>query len=187
MKLLFLSGSSHVGSVNWKLASAAAALVKQSFGDRIEPVDLDLMQFDFPNFENAAGNDQPEGLVRLKAEFDGAGGIFMSSDEYTGTYSAVLKNAVGWLRLSDPNQRTPFDGVRVALCGTSGRGAGGMRGQPALQQFLGELGAVVMSQHLELGTSENPFDGEGRLLPKVQRQLLNGCLGKLCAPALTTA
>lgn len=180
MKLLFLSGSSQVGSANWKLASAAAAIVKQSF-DHIEPVELDLMQFDLPNFENASGNDQPAEVLRLKAEFDGTAGIFMSSDEYTGTYSAILKNAVGWLRLSDPNHRTPFDGVRVALCGISGRGVGGLRGQPALQQFLGELGAVVMSQHLELGTSESPFDGEGRLLPKAQRKLLEGCLGKLCA------
>lgn len=187
MKLLFLSGSSQVGSANWKLASAAAGLVKQSFGDRIAPVDLDLMQFDLPNFENATGNDQPEELSRLKAEFDGAGGVFMSSDEYTGAYSAVLKNAVGWLRLSEPNHRTPFDGVRVALCGISGRGVSGLRGQPALQQFLGELGAIVMSQHLELGTSESPFDGEGQLLPKVRRQLLDGCLGKLCMPALTAA
>lgn len=183
-RLLFLSGSSHIGSANWKLASAAAAIAKRSFGDHIEPVSLDLMQFDLPNFENASEHDRPEEAVRLKAAFDGVSGIFMSSDEYTGTYSAILKNAIGWLRLSDPGLRTPFDGMQVALCGTSGRGAGGLRGQPALQQLLLELGAVVISQHLELGTSDSRFDREGRLLPKAQRQLLDGCLGKLCAKAL---
>ncbi|CAM5302965.1 MAG: NAD(P)H-dependent FMN reductase [Afipia broomeae] len=183
-KLLFLSGSSHVGSVNWRLASAAAAITKQFFGNQINPVTLDLMHFDLPSFEDASENDQPEDAVRLKAEFDGVAGIFMSSDEYTGTYSAVLRNAIGWLRLSDPNLRTPFDGTQVALCGSSGRGAGGLRGQPALQQLLNELGAIVIPQHLEMGTAESPFDASGTLRPKAQKQLLEGCLGKLCGNIL---
>jgi NAD(P)H-dependent FMN reductase len=187
IKLLFLSGSSHVGSVNWKLANAAAAITKRSFGDRIDPVGLDLMQFDLPNFENASERDRPEEAARLQVAFDGVAGVFMSSDEYTGTYSAILKNAVGWLRLIGPGLRTPFDGMQIALCGVSGRGAGGLRGQPALQQLLQELGAIVISQHLEMGTTENPFDAEGQLLPKAQRQLLEGCLGKLCAKALAPA
>lgn len=187
IKLLFLSGSSHVGSANWKLANAAIAIARKSFGDRIDLAGLDLMQFDLPNFEGASEHDRPEEVFRLKSSFNGVAGIFMSSDEYTGAYSATLKNAIGWLRLVDSGHRTPFDGARVALCGTSGRGAGGLRGQPALQQFLVELGAVVISQHLELGTSESPFDGEGRLLLKAQRQLLEGCLGKLCTQALADA
>lgn len=185
IKLLFLSGSSHIGSPNWKLASAAAKIAKQSFGDRIDAVALDLMQFDLPNFEKASEQSRPEGVMRLQTEFDGAAGIFMSSDEYTGGYSTVLKNAIGWLRRSDPQFSTPFRGIRVALCATSARGAGGLRGQPALQQLLRELGALVIPQQLDLGTSESPFDREGRLLPKAQRQLLNGCLGKLCTQALS--
>lgn len=185
IKLLFISGSSHVGSANWKLASAAAAIAKQSFGDRIDAVGLDLMQFDLPNCENASGESRPEEVVRLRAAFDGVAGIFMSSDEYTGAYSAILRNAIGWLRLSDPKLSTPFHGMRVALCGTSARGVGGLRGQPALHQLLRELGALVVPQQLELGTSESPFDREARLLPKAQRQLLDGCLGKLCRQALS--
>nr|HAQ95511.1 hypothetical protein [Afipia sp.] len=187
IKLLFLSGSSHIGSANWRLASAAAVVAEQSFGDRVEPVSLDLMQFDLPNLENASEHDRPEEAVRLKAAFDSVSGVFMSSDEYTGTYSAILRNAIGWLRRCDPKLRTPLDGMQVALCGTFGRGTGGLRGQPALQQFLRELGAVVIPQHLEMVTVENPFDREGRLLPKVQKQLLDGCLGKLCAKVIAAA
>ena len=173
-----------MGSVNWRLASAAAAITKRSFGERVEPVSLDLMEFDLPNFENASGLDWPPEAIRLKAVFDGVCGVFMSSDEYTGAYSAILKNAIGWLRLSDAKLRTPFDGMQVALCAAAGRGAGGLRGQPALQQLLQELGAVVIPQRLEMGTIESPFDWEGRLSPKAQRQLLDGCLGELCAKAL---
>lgn len=125
--------------------------------------------------------------MRLRAEFDGVAGIFMSSDEYTGAYSAILKNAIGWLRRSDSELCTPFHGMPVALCATSARGAGGLRGHPALQQWLRELGAPVIPQQLDLGTSGSPFDREGRLFPKAQRQLLSGCLGKLCTQSLSAA
>ncbi|MBR0706948.1 NADPH-dependent FMN reductase [Bradyrhizobium liaoningense] len=181
MRLLFLSGSSRIGSVNWRLASAAADLALQSFADRIDVVGLDLSELDLPNCEKATGHDWPNDLARLKEAFDGVAGVFMSADEYTGSYSAILKNAIGWMRRSDPEMRTPFAGMQVALCGSATRGVGGLRGLPALRQLLRELGALVIPQHLELGTSESAFDGEGRLLPKLQRQLLDGCLGKLCA------
>lgn len=182
--LLFLSGSSNIGSTNWKLATAAATVARQTFGDRLNVVILDLTRFELPNFEKASDPPRPEEITRLKAAFGDAAGIFMSSDEYTGTYSAVLKNAIGWLRLSDPAQRTPFEGLPVALCGTSPRGAGGLRGLPALQQLLRELGALVIAQHLELGTADSPYDPDGGLSTKAQKQLLEGCLGKLCGQML---
>ena len=158
-------------------------IAKQSFGYRIDAVGLDLMQFDLPNLEKTPEDSREDEVMRLRGAFDGVTGVFMTSDEYTGAYSAVLKNAIGWLRRSDPNRCTPFQGMAVALCGTSARGVGGIRGLPALQQLLSELGARVITQHLELGTSESLFDREGRLLPKAQRLLLDGCLGELCAAA----
>lgn len=185
MKLLFLSGSSQVGSANWRLATTAADLAKRSFPDRIDPVLIDLLQFDLPNYEQGTPDTGiPADAERLRRFFDDVSGVFMSSDEYTGAYSAILKNAIGWLHLIDPNQSTPFRGMDVALCATASRGAGGLRGQPAMQQMLGELGASVMTQTLELGTSESAFDRDGRLIPKAERQLLAGSLGKLCARML---
>ncbi|MBI3699678.1 MAG: NAD(P)H-dependent oxidoreductase [Afipia sp.] len=181
MKIVFLSGSSHVGSANWKLASAAASIAKEAFGDRVDLIVLDLMEYDLPRFEAVAPNEYPVDVMRLKSLLEHANGIFVSSDEYTGAYSTIFRNAVRWLRAIDADQRTPFDGARVALCGTSGRGAGGLRGQPALQQFFLELGAeIVVSQQLEQGTLDSPFTKDGTLVPKLRKQLLEGCLTTLC-------
>jgi NAD(P)H-dependent FMN reductase len=180
MKLVFISGSSHVGSTNWKLAPAAAELAKSCFS-HVEPIGLDLTQLDLPNFEHQAPHDAPAEVATLRSLLDSAGGFFVSSDEYTGAYSAPLRNALGWLRLTDADHQTPFRGAMVALCGTAGRGAGGLRGQPALQQLFRELGATVISQQLELGSLDGPFDAAGQLLPKLSRQLRDGCLHKLCA------
>lgn len=132
------------------------------------------------------GDGTPQDATRLRRIFDNVSGVFMSSDEYTGAYSSVLKNAVGWLRLTDAGHDTPFRGLNVALCATTSRGAGGLRGQPAMQQMLCELGAHVITQTLELGTSDSAFDRDGHLVPKAERQLLRGCLGKLCGDMLET-
>jgi chromate reductase, NAD(P)H dehydrogenase (quinone) len=181
MRLIFISGSSDVGSANWKLAPAAADVAKSCF-DHVDPVVLDPTQIDLPSFEHGSLQDEPVDVTELKSLLASADGFFVSSDEYTGVYSSELRNMVGWLRLSDPNQQTPFRDAPVALCGTAGRGAGGLRGQPALQQFFRELGAFVISQPLDLGSFDGAFDPEGRLLPKVKKQLVDGCLRRLCEP-----
>lgn len=105
----------------------------------------------------------------------------MSSDEYTGAYSALLKNAIRWLSALDAESETPFRGISVALCGASSRGAGALRGQPALAQLLTELGARVISQYLEVGTAPGLFDEQGRLRQRFEQQLVDGCLSRLVA------
>lgn len=143
---------------------------------------LDPTQVDLPSFEHHGSQDMPPEVLRLKSWLNSADGFFVSSDEYTGVYSSDLRNMVGWLRLADTDQETPFRGALVALCGTAGRGAGGLRGQPALQQFFRELGATVVSQQLELGSLDGPFDAVGELAPKIRKQLVEGCLRQLCSP-----
>lgn len=183
--LLFISGSSQIGSVNWKLVAATAALAKRGYGDDIAVTTVDLLDYDIPN-RNGAVTDQaalPTGVVALRKVIADSDGIFMSSDEYTGAYSTQLKNAVGWLTQTDGDKQSLFDGKPIGLCGASIRGVGALRGLPALKQMLTELGAAVFSQHLEIGTSPNPFDSQGQLLAKVENQLLRGALGTLVAEA----
>lgn len=179
MKLIFISGSSRVGSTNWKLAPAAAEIARNTF-DNVEPIALDPTQIDLPSFEHHGSQDIPAEVMRLQTLLASADGFFVSSDEYTGVYSSVLKNMVGWLRLADKDQQTPFRGALVALCGMAGRGAGGLRGQPALQQFFRELGADTVSQQLELGSLDGPFDATGQLASRIKKQLVEGCLSRLC-------
>jgi NAD(P)H-dependent FMN reductase len=178
VSLLFLSGSSQLGSTNWRLPRAAAALAARAFAGRVTSNVLELDDLDLPTYEPEGA--VPHELNPLKQEISRADGIFMSSDEYTGAYSAMFKNAVAWLMRDTPD-KPPFGGLRVALVGTAARGAGGLRGHPALRQLLEELGAEVISQHLELGTDVGAFDREGNLLPRLEKQLVSGSLAKLVA------
>lgn len=184
-RLLFLSGSSQAGSVNWRLARAAAELAQRAFRAAVSTIVVDLADFDLPAYsvERRATPEARAVVARLKAELAACDGIFMGSDEYTGMYSTRLRTAVDWLGSDLPDGAGLFDGVVIAVCGASLRGVGGLRGQPALHQMLAEQGAIVISQQIEIGTASSPFDAEGRFLPRVERQLLGGALARLVAEA----
>lgn len=179
--LIFLSGSSQIGSVHWRLAAAVADLAAREFESAATTTVIYLKDLDLPNFSDSedAANNRPADAVALKTRLSQADGIFMSSDEYTGAYSALLKNAIRWLSAIDAEGENPFRGIPVALCGASSRGAGSLRGQPALAQRLSELGACVIPQYLEMGTAPGLFDERGRLCERFERQLIDGCLSRL--------
>jgi NAD(P)H-dependent FMN reductase len=186
VRLLFFSGSSRVGSVNARLARAAADLTRRTFGASVTMIDL--ADFHLPDYAGYKGrpDDLPGDVVRLRALLADTDGLFLSSDEYTGAYSTLFRNAVGWLMDERGGAQPLLRGKPVALCGASIGGAGALRGQPALKQFLQVVGMSVISQQLHLGTSRTPFDAQGSLLPKAETQLINGCLGALLAAATSS-
>lgn len=179
--LIFLSGSSQIGSAHRRLATAAAALTNRKLQDEANAVLIDLSELDLPNFSesDATANKKPADAIALRDRLLHVDGIFMSSDEYTGAYSALLKNAIRWLSALDTENETLFRGMPIALCGASSRGAGSLRGQPALAQLLTELGACIIPQYLEVGTMPGLFDQQGRLHQRFERQLADGCLARL--------
>ncbi|WP_370320254.1 NADPH-dependent FMN reductase [Oricola sp.] len=181
IKLLFMSGSSRVGSANWRLVGAAAELAKRRYGDRIETTIVNLGELEIPPFDpaQADGEALPAAVAALRAEVAGCDAMFMSSDEYSGTYSALFRNSAAWLTQDIDGSGNLLEDKPVALCGVVLGGVGGLRGHPALHQFLVELGAEVHSQKLDLGTAASPFAPDGGLLPKVKRQLTGGALGSL--------
>ena len=181
MRLLFFSGSSQVGSVNWRLADAAAQLARRSFADRASIDSVDLEGFHLPRHDGTtnAESEAQAGIDGFRELIRNADGLFITSDEYTGSYPAVLKNALAWLKREDDDNEAVLDGMPVALCGAAIGGVRALRGQPALHQMLSELGAIVISQTLSLGLNSNPFEGNGRLTAEMERQLLHGCLSVL--------
>ena len=185
-KLLFFAGSSQDGSLNSKLVAASAELTKLSYPDVADITLLHLSDYDLPIFPDTQDGlpDLPEKAKELQKHLAGSQGIFIGSDEYTGTYSTRFRNVVKWLA-SAPGDPV-FAGKPIALCGATPGGIGGLRGHPALGQLLRVMGANVISQHIRLGTATSAFDENGALLPRVEKQLLDGAIKKLVEAAKNT-
>jgi len=186
INLLFFAGSSQDGSLNSKLVRASADLTSSSYPDIANITLLHLSDYDLPVFPDTQDGlpDLPEKAKELQKHLAGAQGIFIGSDEYTGTYSTRFRNVVKWLA-SAPGKPV-FAGRPIALCGATPGGVGGLRGHPALGQLLRVLGANVISQHIHLGTATSAFDENGALLPRVKKQLLDGSIKKLVQAAKNT-
>lgn len=187
-KLLFFSGSSRKGSANFRLVQAASKLMKRTFGDDVSITDIKLSDYDMPPYDSEVdgGAELPENACKLRKILASSDGVFMGADEYTGAYSALFRNSIGWM-MRDESDETPFfRGKVIALCGASPGGVGGLRGQPALHQLLSVMGAIVIPQHISLGTSSSPFDANGELLPRVEKQLQNGVIPRLYHAANTS-
>lgn len=180
-KLLFFSGSSRKGSVNSLLVQAASRLMEKTFGEEVTVTNINLSDYDMPSYESDedGGKELPENAHKLRDILAANDGIFMGSDEYTGAYSALLRNSIGWLMRDEDQQNPIFKGKIVALCGAAPGGVGGLRGHPALHQLLSTMGATVIGQQISLGTSSSPFNQDGHLLPRVEKQMLDEVIPKL--------
>ena len=150
--VLFMSGSSQVGSSNWRMVGAAAALADGDMADAFAAVTLNLAEYELPVFIEGQPSPIPDDAAKLRKAVAAADAIFMSSDEYTGAFSSVFRNAAGWI---------------------------GHDVDPALHKFLLELGANVYSQKFELGSTSRIFRQDGSLSPSVQKQLVEGAFARL--------
>ncbi|KAE8436907.1 MULTISPECIES: NADPH-dependent FMN reductase [Halomonadaceae] len=175
--VLFLAGSTMHRSVNSRLSLAAADLAEDVFGDALLVQRVDLMQFALPPIDQEAMFDSA--LQEMVALFARAEGLFISSDEYTGSFSAQIRLAVNWLMLCETAETPLIADKPTVLAGAAPIGVGGMRGFPALQHLLKAAGLRVFPQQIRLGTTNSLFDTDGALLPAPRAQLLNGALRKL--------
>jgi chromate reductase len=185
INLLFFSGSTQRLSLNTQLAQASAALTKNIYGAGVQTSLIDLTDYDLPSFPEVKGDlpDLPDVGIEFRNLLQNADGVFMSADEYSGTYSTTLRNLIGWLIHTKGSSGSGFEGKPVALIGAAPGGVGGLRGQPALCQFMETIGANVISQHIKLGTAGRAFDAQKNLMPGVAQQLSNGAIAELMKAA----
>lgn len=174
-RILFISGSSKVNGTNWRLARSVAELTKHILDDKVSIATMNIEMLTLPAFDPEVRDLESvaEDVLKVRQEVAQSTALFVSSDEYTGMYSTIFRNFACWLSLDIDGSGNLLDGKRIVLCGTLSGGVGGIRGQPALHQFLVELGAKLVSRKLELGSSSSVFGEDGEVLPKFKQQLID--------------
>ena len=87
--------------------------------------------------------------------------FIISSPEYNGSVSAVLKNAIDWASRPEPGQAplSCFTNKVVGLFATSPGALGGLRGLVHIRQILSNINCLVLPQQFALGKGHEAFDG----------------------------
>ncbi|MCP4822306.1 MAG: NAD(P)H-dependent oxidoreductase [Shimia sp.] len=154
--LLGLSGALRTGSTNSALPREAAHLYG---ADSYVEADLNLPLYD-GDMEDEDGI--PEAVNTLVAQIAAADAVLISTPEYNGAVTGVLKNALDWIsRHSDK----PMVGKPTALMSAAAGRAGGVRAQTMLRSCLVAFRPrITLAPEVGIADSGNAFDADGRFV-----------------------
>lgn len=176
-RIIAFAGSTRENSYNKRLVSIAANGARES-GAHVKLIDL--RDFPMPLFDEDL--ESREGKNEFAREFKQllmeSDGMLISSPEYNGSLSAVLKNAIDWATRADegeaPGSLPAFRGKVISLMSASPGGLGGLRGLVHLRAILGGLGCIMLPGQLAVSSAYDAFDDTGNLKnEKQQQQILN--------------
>ena len=120
---------------------------------------------DLPLFdEDVEAMGWPPPVARLRREVDRADVLLISTPEYNGSVSGVLKNAVDWL--SRPDKAGPLAGKPVATMSASPASFGAVWAQENLRFVLEQCESTVVNDDLvSLPLILDALDEAGELMP----------------------
>lgn len=182
IKLLALAGSTRAGSYNKKLIKLAAEFARQ---EGAEVTLIDLNDYPLPLFdEDCESKDGlPENGRKIKDLLIAHDGFLISTPEYNGFFSGVLKNTIDWA--SRPVEGYPpfecFEGKTAALLAASPGGMGGVRALPTLRQQLSNIKVLVIPEQFGLASASKAFDDKGKLIDEKKAEAVIAVVKKLVA------
>lgn len=132
LKIAAIAGSLRKGSFNRIAVSEAVKLAPDG-------MDVELLSIDEIPLYNGDIEDQgyPESVLKLAEKIKQADGILISTPEYSGYFSGVIKNTLDWLSRSGLG--SPLAGKHVAIMGVSDGHYGTDKSQQHLKSLAIEL------------------------------------------------
>lgn len=147
LKILAFAGSTRKDSYNKQLIRLAAEVFDDT---QVEITVIDLKDFPMPLYDgdHEGANGLPEKASELKKLMADAHAFMISSPEYNGSFSAVLKNTIDWTTRPGAVEGSVYQGKPALIISASPGGLGGLRGLRHLRELLGNLGVLVVpAQH----------------------------------------
>ncbi len=167
-RLLVISASQRLGSVNRKLAALAITLAKARSAEAVE---FDLRALELPLYDGdlEARDGVPGAIATLIEAFAASDALLVVTPEYNGFPTPLLINAFDWLSRAKAAPPLPAGlactaGKPVGLLSASPGPVGGLRSMNYLRQYLQMAFAMlVQPQQFALGRAHEAFDEQGQL------------------------
>jgi NAD(P)H-dependent FMN reductase len=165
LKILVIPGSLRTGSLNARLAAAAAYQFAQADAEvtRISLADFPLPLYD-GDLQSKSG--VPKNAVNLKRMIGAHHGVLIVTPEYNGSVPPLVKNTIDWVtRVQDAHETRGqvFLGRAFAIAAASESRLGGMRALAALRLILSACHATVIPNQLALSFAGQAYDDMDRL------------------------
>src|SRR6266403_3352014 len=165
LKILVIPGSLRTGSLNAKLAAAAAY---EFAAAGAEVTRLSLGDFPLPIYDGdlQVKSGVPKHAVNLKRMIGVHHGVLIVTPEYNSSVPALVKNTIDWISRVQDAHETRGQGFRdrtFAIAAASGGRLGGTRALAALRLILSACPATVIPNQFALSFAEEAYDDMDRL------------------------
>lgn len=155
-KIGFLCGSLRKESINKSLETALLNGFDKAGANTII---IDLAVYDLPLYHGDL--NLPKGVKTLIADMKSCDGIVITSPEYNGGLTPVLKNAIDWTSTVETGH---ISGPIYSIASCSPGPMSGIMGMRQLQYILTRLGAQTIPVQVGCGNAEQAFDEKGKLI-----------------------
>ena len=165
LKILVIPGSLRTGSLNAKLAAAAAHELALAGA---EVTRISLGDFPLPIYDGdlQSKSGVPKNAVNLKRMMSAHHGVLIVTPEYNSSVPALFKNTIDWVtRVQDAHETCGqvFRERAFAIAAASDGRLGGTRALAALRLILTACHATVIPNQLALSFAIEAYDDMDRL------------------------
>lgn len=179
-RIFVFAGSARVGSLNKKLARAAASSLEAAGADATL---IDLNDYTMPLYHGDLEIKEgiPENARRLRTLFIAHHALLIASPENNASISAPLKNTLDWVSRQDGDQPggVPYSNKIACIMAASPNALGGLRGLVHLRAILESLGVLVLPGQFALSRAHEAFDESGALKDAKQKAVVEGLARRL--------
>ncbi len=183
-KIIAFSGSTRKASWNKKLVALAVEGARKA-GGTVKLIDLSDYELPLYNQDYESEHGLPENAQKLKQLFSEHQGFLISSPEYNGSISPLMKNTIDWVSrpAKDEKPLLAFKDKLAVLMAASPGGLGGIRALPHLATILNGVGVTVLPNKYALSSAHQAFSEDGKLKDERTNSLIYG-LGEALTQAL---
>jgi NAD(P)H-dependent FMN reductase len=165
LKILVIPGSLRTGSLNARLAAAAAHELALAGA---EVTRISLGDFPLPIYDGdlQSKSGVPKNAVNLKRMMSAHHGVLIVTPEYNSSVPALVKNTIDWVtRVQDAHETRGqvFRERAFAIAAASEGRLGGTRSLAALRLILSACHATVIPNQLALSFASQAYDDMDRL------------------------
>lgn len=185
-KVLVFAGSSRKESFNKSLVKIALSGAVDAGAD---VTFICLEDYPLPIFcqDLEAKEGMPDNALKLKELFKSHHALLISSPEYNGSVTALLKNVIDWVSrpgLDEPAGLLSFQGKFVGLLSTSpGRGAA-QKSLNHLKAIFEHMNVQVIAHTYALASASHAFDEQRDLVDRSQAVDVKAMGSALCKALL---
>jgi chromate reductase len=181
LKILVIPGSLRTGSLNVRLAAAAAYELAQAGAEvtRISLVDFPLPIYD-GDLQTKSG--VPKNAINLKRMMGAHQGVLIVTPEYNSSVPPLIKNTIDSVtRVHDAHETRGqvFRERAFAIAAASESRFGGARALAALRLILTACYATVIPNQLSLSFAGEAYDDMDRLKHRTDIEALNALVRQL--------